>query len=342
MLAVVGDFNVDFARTNVPRTDELHKFMEFAELEASDLLFPSVQFTYESDSGKARSWVDHFLFSAEASSTVKNVVVLHSGANLSDHLPLSVVLNCHPLMSSESVSHGPPLCSGRRLAWHRASAEHIAAYQSHVGVLCEQLVIPDEVVRCSNPYCLLHRELLNSICHELVHSLLTSAEATIPHVRFKKGVAGWNDEIRPLREKSLLWNRLWRENGCPQVGVLFQLRKHAKSRYRYAVRRVLRNQDKLRHKKLADALLEDKSRNFWQEVKQFKAGKQRCSQMVDGITGDENLVKLWFSKFKDLLSSPSPDRVQQLADALNSLDLSSRDLDSLVISEDVVLNAVRS
>ena len=76
-------------------------------------------------------------------------------------------------------------------------------------------------------------------------------------------------------------------------------------------------------------------------MKQFKSGKQRCSQMVDGITGDENLVKLWFSKFKDLLSSPSPDRAQQLADALNSLDLSSRDLDSLVISEDVVLNAVR-
>ena len=211
LLAVVGDFNVQFARTNVPRTDELHQFMEYAGLEASDLLFPSVQFTYESDSGKARSWVDHFLFSAEASSAVKNVMVLHSSANLSDHLPLSVVLNCHPLMSSESVSHDPPLCSGRCLAWHRASAEHIAAYQSRVGVLQEQLVILDEVVRCSNPYCLLHCELLNSICHELVHSLLTSAEATIPRVRFKKGVARWNDEIRPLREKSLLWNRLWRE-----------------------------------------------------------------------------------------------------------------------------------
>ena len=63
--------------------------------------------------------------------------------------------------------------------------------------------------------------------------------------------------------------------------------------------------------------------------------------MVDEITGDKNLVKLWFSKFKDFLPSPSPDRAQQLADALNSLDLSSRDLDSLVISEDVVLNVVR-
>ena len=56
LLAVVGDF----ACTNVQRTDELHKFMEFAELEASDLLFPCVQFTYESDSVKAHSWVDHF------------------------------------------------------------------------------------------------------------------------------------------------------------------------------------------------------------------------------------------------------------------------------------------
>ena len=36
--------------------------------------------------------------------------------------------------------------------------------------------------------------------------------------------------------------------------MLIQLRKHAKARYEYAVRRDMRNQDKLRHAKLADAL----------------------------------------------------------------------------------------
>ena len=103
------------------------------------------------------------------------------------------------------------------------------------------------------------------------------------------------------------------------------------------MRRVLRNQDKLRSKKLADALLADKSRNFCQEVKQFKAGKQNCSHTVDGITDDENLVKLWSSKFKSVLSSPDPVRALQLA---NTLYVSSKDLESLVISEDVVLAAV--
>ena len=62
LLAVVGDFNVDFSRTHRSRTGELLRFMQTACLEASDLHFPSIQFTYESDSGLARSWVDHFFF----------------------------------------------------------------------------------------------------------------------------------------------------------------------------------------------------------------------------------------------------------------------------------------
>ena len=48
--------------------------------------------------------------------------------------------------------------------------------------------------------------------------------------------------------------------------MLFQLRKHAKAQYKYAVKRVMRNQDKLRRAKLADAFCHGKSRYFWQEV----------------------------------------------------------------------------
>ena len=54
LLAVVRDFNVDFTHTH-PRTGELLHFIQTACPEASDLHFPSIQFTYESDSGLARS-----------------------------------------------------------------------------------------------------------------------------------------------------------------------------------------------------------------------------------------------------------------------------------------------
>ena len=46
-------------RTNRPRTGELFRFMQAACLEASDLHFLSIQFTYESDSGLAHSCMGH-------------------------------------------------------------------------------------------------------------------------------------------------------------------------------------------------------------------------------------------------------------------------------------------
>ena len=92
LLAVVGDFNVDFSRTNRPQTGELPRFRQATCFKASHLLFPSVQFTRESDNGLARSLVDYFLFTSSASHLVRYVDVVCSDDNLSDHLPLSVYL----------------------------------------------------------------------------------------------------------------------------------------------------------------------------------------------------------------------------------------------------------
>ena len=68
-------------------------------------------------------------------------------------------------------------------------------------------------------------------------------------------LAGWSEEVKPIREKSLLWSKIWHEAGCPSTGVLFQLKKHAKARYKYAVRRLRRKQDQLRSRKMAEAFL---------------------------------------------------------------------------------------
>ena len=98
---LVGDFNVDFTCTNRPRTSELLCLMQATCLEASDLLhFPFVQFTYKSDNGLACSRVNHFLFTTSVSHLVRNVDVVCSGDNLSDHLPLTVSLDCQHIVSS--------------------------------------------------------------------------------------------------------------------------------------------------------------------------------------------------------------------------------------------------
>ena len=75
-------------------------------------------------------------------------------------------------------------------------------------------------------------------------------------------LAGWSEKAKPIRENSVLWSKIWHEAVCPSTGVLFQLKKHAKARYKYAIRRLKRKQDQLRSRKMAEAFVSDNSRGL--------------------------------------------------------------------------------
>ena len=124
---------------------------------------------------------------------------------------------------------------------------------------------------------------------------LLNGYRTIPKCGDKR-LAGWNEEVRPcpLKDKSILWNKIWREAGCPSVGILSQLRKRAKCWYKYAaVRRLIRNQDIMRRKCMAEAMVSDSSRDFWHEVNCRKIRKQTTLICVDGVLGDDRIVELY-------------------------------------------------
>ena len=96
---------------------------------------------------------------------------------------------------------------------------------------CRTIKIPNEVLNCIDPNWSMHN-VLEQLCSQLVNCLMVSADRIIPKCGGKR-LAGWNEEVRPFKDKSILWNKIWREAGCPSVGILSQLRKGAKSRYKY-------------------------------------------------------------------------------------------------------------
>ena len=120
-----------------------------------------------------------------------------------------------------------------------------------------QMLLVEPTLLVLNTAC----NLLDHMCVQLIESLIQFADSAIPK-RGGKRLAGWDEEVKPIREKSLLWSKIWHEAGCPSNGVLFQLKKHAKARYKYAVRRLRRKQDQLRSRKMAEAFVGDNSRDF--------------------------------------------------------------------------------
>ena len=57
------------------------------------------------------------------------------------------------------------------------------------------------------------------------------AELTIPvqnvttNNNDKRGIPGWNDFVKPYKDKSIFWNELWVSDGKPTSGILFNLRR---------------------------------------------------------------------------------------------------------------------
>ena len=85
------------------------------------------------------------------------------------------------------------------------------------------------------------------ICrHTIVNILLDCAHSSIPSISSTpRRLAGWNDGPSELRRETNFWHKVWEEAGCPSSGFLFNIKKNAKSRYKYAVRRIKRRQNHL-------------------------------------------------------------------------------------------------
>ena len=107
----------------------------------------------------------------------------------------------------------------------------------------------------------------------------------------------------PLRQKSLFWHNLWCDNGAPQQGLLADLKRKAKADYHKAVKYVKRNRQKLASEKMANALLENRDRDFWSEVKKVRGHSTSFASQIDDLNGAINISNHFSSKFEDVYNS---------------------------------------
>ena len=107
---------------------------------------------------------------------------------------------------------------------------------------CVQTTLPtlsDDLLDCSNSNCKHHHLVIDTAVKSYYHVYIMYIIGQLCLLQLSKCamvMPGWNDSARLLRSKALFWNHIWSDNDCPSSGVLFQIRKKAKSRYKYAIR----------------------------------------------------------------------------------------------------------
>ncbi|ELU06860.1 hypothetical protein CAPTEDRAFT_215825 [Capitella teleta] len=148
-----------------------------------------------------------------------------------------------------------------------------------------------------------------------IRACIRAAEATIPHTK-RRGRAGWKRHAEPQKKIAILWNRIWKESGSPNTGIIHSIRKKTRAEYRRASRWVVRNEEKQKADKMTDTL---HSRDFWTEIQRMQRKHTSTTTEMDGERGEDAIRELFVGKYEELYNSVPYDR-EEKGDILTTLN----------------------
>ena len=185
------------------------------------------------------------------------------------------------------------------------------------------MAFPPGILNCSSPTCSHHHEALDSYSQHLVSTVLECASQCIPMHKSTPGavrnLTGWNHGADKLKEATRFWHKVWEEAGCPSSGVLFNVKKHSKARFKYAVHRLKRRQHILLREKLARSFASKNFNKFWDDVRRLNKSKSSSPPVVDGVRDSKIISSIFASKFDRLLNIHPTSSSKNLYSSIHSL-----------------------
>jgi hypothetical protein len=316
-----GDCNVDLSRNTV-HTQLLDDFVKKRGLVyCNSLPGYDVDYSYQFDL-KRFSILDHFMLSpALASGSNVNITVIHELDNTSDHDPIRLHLDFD--MQHLSV---PSVHRASHPAWYKCTEKHLSDYRCSLKSILSSLDIPVGAVICDHSNCTdsSHNASLNQYASSIIDCCFRAAESSIPftghNVGHKGAIPGWNEHVQPLRDKALLWHKIWVDSGRPHDGWVAQIRRFTRAKYHRAIRHTVRINNDITKERIAECLLYSDCRDYWSEIKRIRRHNRNTPAVVDDCKTPTDIANLFGETYQKLLSSvPSPDgsldHIRKIVDA---------------------------
>lgn len=317
---VGGDLNTDFRRDTL-QTRTLSSFLDDEALFCPILLnkfVKNIDYTYCNADATSTSIIDHFLICSTLYDVLVSYEKVSSIDNLSDHdavtCSLSMSMEYCIFSNKDFVNHA---------VWSKASEHDIQEYKRHLDLLLNSISIPNGVLNCNDLTCVKHSREINVLYHKIVNALTDAANTCIPRSkppRKQTGMPGWDEHVEPLRQQSLFWHDIWKENGCPKDGVVADLMRHTRAKYHAKIKWLRRNILNTKKVKMAEAVALGTDKDFWAQAKRIKGCNKNVPQNIDGISGDGNIANLFATKFGNLYNSVPSDReeMSKVCDLINN------------------------
>ena len=113
---------------------------------------------------------------------------------------------------------------------------------------------------------------------------------------------------------------IWANSGRPTHGYLANIRRKTRLKYHYALRRVVRDNERMRNEKMGEAISENDDRILWDEVRKLTKTNKSLPKMMDGLTNSADITEIFSEKYKTLYNTVGYNiqELQRLTESINS------------------------
>ena len=110
--------------------------------------------------------------------------------------------------------------------------------------------------------------------------------------------------LKRFNQKPAMPSLLWQCNSKPRFGILSDLMKCTRARFKQCLRFCKSNDDRVRADGLANKLLKRDDISFWKDVsKMNRVNSNVLASTTNGVSSECNITKMWHDHYSDLLNS---------------------------------------
>jgi len=326
-VGLIGDFNFDMKLHKSTGNLGFTAFCDFLydyKLECTDALETSGKgFTYRHVTLGHYSWLDHLFLDSSLLQKICDICIRDDSCNISDHMPLCFALTVPSLSNVTNECRKDVV---REFRWDHGNLglyyertydllsriEHVHKCTQELGGRCEDRS---------------HRHDIDIYYSEIVHCLMTAAKETIPLIPKSALKHYWSAELDELKSISKDMYDLWCAASKPNHGVIFNLMKNAKYKYKLAVRHTIKSFENRVSDELYDNLIEKDMLSFWKTWNSKLGSKPIYATQINGLSSDLSIADIFADKFASISqSNPSSrfiNRYQEFV-SINSDDVQNK------------------
>ena len=110
------------------------------------------------------------------------------------------------------------------------------------------------------------------------------------------------DYVSELYDYSKTCRQIWLNENLPRQGIIHENYIRARACFKYAVKYIKKNEDKLRKESMAKNLANKDTVEFWKDIAKSNNCKTPLPDQIDEAKGSDNILKLWKKHFDDIFN----------------------------------------